>query len=94
MSEYLILIYGDEQAYAAADDAFAQQLMEAHNRFSEQIEVSIRQHALESGCFVVSATAWLDADQQAQIMRDTDCPIDPTKILPSRARSIARTATR
>jgi nitrilase len=47
------------------------------DRFSEQIEVSIRQHALESGCFVVSATAWLDADQQAQIMRDTDCPIGP-----------------
>src|SRR4051794_13075556 len=27
MSEYLILIYGDEQAYAATDDAFDQQLM-------------------------------------------------------------------
>jgi hypothetical protein len=37
MSEYLILIYGDEQAYAATDDAFRQQLMEAHNRFAEQI---------------------------------------------------------
>jgi nitrilase len=43
--------------------------------FSEQIQVNIRQHALESGCFVVSATAWLDADQQAQIMKDTGCPI-------------------
>src|SRR4051794_31284613 len=31
----------------------------------------IRQHALESGCFVVCATAWLDADQQAQIVTDT-----------------------
>ena len=37
MSEYLILIYGDEQAYAATDDAFDLQLMEAHNRFAEQI---------------------------------------------------------
>jgi hypothetical protein len=37
MSEYLILIYGEEQAYAATDDAFRQQLMEAHNRFAEQI---------------------------------------------------------
>jgi nitrilase len=45
--------------------------------FSEQTEVNIRQHALESGCFVVNATAWLDADQQAQIMRDTGCPIGP-----------------
>jgi len=39
--------------------------------FSEQTQVSIRQHALESGCFVVCATAWLDADQQAQIAKDT-----------------------
>src|SRR5262249_10612137 len=39
--------------------------------FSEQTEVNIRQHALESACFVVCATAWLDADQQAQILKDT-----------------------
>jgi aliphatic nitrilase len=39
--------------------------------FSEQTQVNIRQHALESACFVVCATAWLDADQQAQIVRDT-----------------------
>ena len=45
--------------------------------FSEQTEISVRNHALESGSFVVNATAWLDADQQAQIMADTDCPIGP-----------------
>jgi aliphatic nitrilase len=45
--------------------------------FSEQIQVNIRQHALEAACFVVSATAWLDADQQAQIMKDTGCAIEP-----------------
>ena len=28
-------------------------------------------------CFVVCATAWLDADQQAQIMKDTGCAIGP-----------------
>jgi aliphatic nitrilase len=39
--------------------------------FAEQTQVNIRQHALESGCFVVCATAWLDADQQAQIAKDT-----------------------
>lgn len=39
--------------------------------FSEQTEVNIRQHALESACFVVCATAWLDSDQQAQIGEDT-----------------------
>ena len=45
--------------------------------FSEQTQVNIRQHALEAGCFVVNATAWLEADQQAQIMKDTGCPIGP-----------------
>jgi nitrilase len=39
--------------------------------FSEQTQVNIRQHALESACFVVCATAWLDAEQQAQIVNDT-----------------------
>jgi len=39
--------------------------------FSEQTQVSVRQHALESGCFVVCATAWLDAEQQAQVAKDT-----------------------
>ena len=45
--------------------------------FAQQTEINIRQHALESGCFVVNATAWLDADQQAQIMKDTGCSIGP-----------------
>ncbi|HEY2526476.1 MAG TPA: Nit6803 family nitrilase [Xanthobacteraceae bacterium] len=35
--------------------------------FSEQIEVTIRHHALESGCFVVNATGWLAEDQIAKI---------------------------
>lgn len=39
--------------------------------FSEQTQVNIRQHALESACFVVCATAWLDPDQQAQLVKDT-----------------------
>ncbi|MDX3097801.1 aliphatic nitrilase [Streptomyces sp. ME19-03-3] len=43
--------------------------------FAEQMEVSIRQHALESACFVVNATAWLDSDQQAQIAKDTGGPV-------------------
>ena len=45
--------------------------------FAQQSEINIRQHALESACFVVSATAWLDTDQQAQIMKDTGCAIGP-----------------
>jgi nitrilase len=45
--------------------------------FAQQTEISVRNHALESGVFVVNATAWLDADQQAQIMADTGAPIGP-----------------
>ena len=45
--------------------------------FAQRMEINIRQHALESGCFVVNATAWLDAEQQAQIMQDTGCEIGP-----------------
>ena len=43
--------------------------------FAEQIEVTIRHHALESGCFVVNATSWLSEEQQAQIAEDTGGPI-------------------
>lgn len=49
----------------------------AGDRFAEQTQVNIRQHALEAGCFVVNATAWLDGEQQAQIMKDTGCSIGP-----------------
>jgi aliphatic nitrilase len=45
--------------------------------FTQQTEINIRQHALESACFVVCATAWLDADQQAQIVKDTGGSIGP-----------------
>jgi nitrilase len=47
------------------------------NLFAEQTEVNVRQHALESACFVVCATAWLDPDQQAQIVKDTGGSIGP-----------------
>jgi nitrilase len=45
--------------------------------FSRQTEVQVRNHALESAAFVVVATAWLDPDQQEQIMADTGCPVGP-----------------
>jgi aliphatic nitrilase len=45
--------------------------------FAQRMEINIRQHAMESGAFVVNATAWLNADQQAQIMNDTGCGIGP-----------------
>ena len=45
--------------------------------FAEQIEVTIRHHALESGCFVVNATGWLSPEQQAQIVQDTGGELKP-----------------
>jgi nitrilase len=38
--------------------------------FRDQIEVTIRHHALESGCFVVNATGWLTDEQIAGISSD------------------------
>lgn len=38
--------------------------------FAEQMELTIRHHALESGCFVVNATGWLDESQIEQISPD------------------------
>ena len=35
--------------------------------FAEQIEVTIRHHALESGCFVVNATGWLTPEQRTEV---------------------------
>lgn len=43
--------------------------------FAEQIEATIKHHALESGCFVVNATSWLSPEQQAQICEDTGGPL-------------------
>jgi aliphatic nitrilase len=38
--------------------------------FADQIEVTIRHHALESGCFVVNATGWLTEEQIAKVSPD------------------------
>jgi aliphatic nitrilase len=38
--------------------------------FADQIEVTIRHHALESGCFVVNATGWLTREQIESITPD------------------------
>jgi aliphatic nitrilase len=66
------LIGGGEQIHSSMfPGSFGGQL------FSEQTEISVRNHALESGAFVVNATGWLDADQQAQIVADTGGPIGP-----------------
>ena len=38
--------------------------------FADQMEVTIRHHALESGCFVVNATGWLTDAQREKISPD------------------------
>lgn len=39
--------------------------------FADQMEVTIRHHALEAGCFVVNATGWLTDEQIVSITPDT-----------------------
>jgi nitrilase len=38
--------------------------------FADQIEVTIRHHALESGCFVVNSTGWLSEEQIESVSSD------------------------
>jgi aliphatic nitrilase len=45
--------------------------------FATQAEIQVRNHALESACFVVNATAWLDAEQQEMIVAETGCALGP-----------------
>jgi nitrilase len=71
LARYALMADGEQIHSAMYPGSFAGDL------FSEQTQVNVRQHALESGCFVVCATAWLDADQQARIMEDTGCDIEP-----------------
>ena len=71
LARYALMADGEQIHAAMYPGSFGGDL------FARQTEVNIRQHALESGCFVVNATAWLDADQQARIMQDTGCPIGP-----------------
>jgi len=71
LARYALMADGEQIHSAMYPGSFAGDL------FAEQTQVNIRQHALESGCFVVNATAWLDAGQQARIMKDTGCSIGP-----------------
>jgi nitrilase len=71
LARYALMADGEQIHSAMYPGSFAGDI------FAAQTEVNIRQHALESGCFVVNATAWLDSDQQARIMQDTGCPIGP-----------------
>ncbi|MGI5142399.1 MULTISPECIES: nitrilase-related carbon-nitrogen hydrolase [unclassified Streptomyces] len=70
LARYALIADGEQIHAAMYPGAFGGPL------FAEQIEVNIRQHALESACFVVNATAWLDADQQGQLAQDTGGPVE------------------
>jgi aliphatic nitrilase len=71
LARYALMADGEQIHAAMYPGSFGGEI------FAEQTEINIRQHALESACFVVNACAWLDADQQARIMQDTGCPIAP-----------------
>jgi nitrilase len=71
LARYALIADGEQIHSSMFPGAFGGDL------FAQQTEISVRNHALESGVFVVNATAWLDADQQAQIMADTGSPIGP-----------------
>jgi nitrilase len=71
LARYALIADGEQIHSAMFPGAFGGDL------FAQQAEISVRNHALESGAFVVNATARLDANQQAQIMADTGCPIGP-----------------
>jgi nitrilase len=71
LARYALMCDGEQIHSAMYPGSFA------GDRFAEQTQVNIRQHALEAACFVICATAWLDAEQQARIMGDTGCSIGP-----------------
>ena len=71
LARYALMADGEQIHAAMYPGSFAGPL------FASQMEVSVRQHALEAGCFVVNSTAWLHPEQQAQIMADTGCTIGP-----------------
>jgi hypothetical protein len=73
MAEYMILICEDENSYATASPQVLQEVMEAHNRFAEQV--------VEKGGTIVSGRA-LQPTSTATTVRDgvvTDGPFTETK---------------
>ncbi len=71
LARYALIADGEQIHSSMFPGSFAGEL------FAQQTEISVRNHALESGAFVLNATGWLDADQQAQIMAEQVAPIGP-----------------
>ena len=57
LARYALMAQGEEIHAAQFPGSLVGQV------FADQMEVTIRHHALESGCFVVNATGWLTDDQ-------------------------------
>ena len=64
LARYALMVQGEEIHAAQFPGSLVGQV------FADQMEVTIRHHALESGCFVVNATGWLTDDQIVSISAD------------------------
>ena len=64
LARYTLMAQGEEIHAAQFPGSLVGQI------FADQMEVTIRHHALESGCFVVNATGWLTDEQIASISGD------------------------
>ncbi len=64
LARYTLMAQGEEIHAAQFPGSLVGQI------FADQMEVTIRHHALESGCFVVNATGWLSDEQIAAIQPD------------------------
>ena len=64
LARYALMAQGEEIHAAQFPGSLVGQI------FADQMEVTIRHHALESGCFVVNATGWLTDDQIISISSD------------------------
>ena len=73
MTEYLILICEDENGYATAAPTVLEEVLQAHNRFGEQVE--------ERGGKIVSGRALQPTSTATSIRNDvvTDGPFAETK---------------
>ena len=64
LARYTLMAQGEEIHAAQFPGSLVGQV------FADQMEVTIRHHALEAGCFVVNATGWLSDEQIAAITPD------------------------
>ena len=64
LARYALMAQGEEIHAAQFPGSLVGQI------FADQMEVTIRHHALEAGCFVVNATGWLSDEQIDSISTD------------------------